>query len=123
MAQEVQRDALAGQQAARRTHQGGDHVTGGQAAAVRPLYLEPNARIDQPEGKLRQVEPGHHAGLTRHQRHTRNRFGGDDRIARDVAGPTEILQQRRAHQRFDYDRRQRGDGHREHALRIIESER
>ena len=67
MAEKVQRRSLAGQQPARRSLDGGDHVARCHHAAIRSLHGEPDGRIDELKDTARDVEPGHDAGLARAQ--------------------------------------------------------
>ncbi len=116
MAEEVQRDPLGGQHAARRTGNGRDAVAGREHRAVRPFHLDLDRRIDQPEGGCRcsQVPPRRRAGA-RPARFSPRAVGGT--IASVVRSPARPRSSRRAARTTGSTMSREGRDHR-HGLRF-----
>ena len=110
VAQEVQRHALGRQHGAGAALDARDLRARLQHAAVRARHAEADRRIQRAERQPRQVQPGQHALLARHQARFRLGVGGHDGIRRQVSRATQVLEQRGAHHRLQHYVRQRRNG-------------
>ena len=110
VAQKVQRHALGRQHGAGAALDTRDLRAGFQQAAIRARHAEADRGIQRAERQPRQVQPGQHALLARHQARFRLGVGGHDGIRRQVSRATQVLEQRGAHHRLQHHVRQRRNG-------------
>ena len=107
MAEEVERRALRAKERPRVARYVRDRRARRDAVAVTQPHVERGFRVEDPERFERGVEAGEHAGLPRDERRTRTQTGGYGRLGRHVAAESEILHERRAHERLEERARQR----------------
>ena len=93
VAEEVESGALGGQERTRRGGHAREGVAFRDVAPVAEAHVDPALRIEQPERVERGLETGHAAGRARHHRRLPGEVGRRDRVRRDVAGATEVLEQ------------------------------
>jgi hypothetical protein len=86
MAQEIQGDALGGQNAAGRSGYFGNNGAGSDRGAVVQLGYETDIGFDQPERGGRELEACDRAGYTRSEYAASLRVGRDTRLGCNVAG-------------------------------------
>ena len=111
VADEVERDALGREQAARGTLERRDRFARRDMGAVHPDDRGGDRGIDEAEGHEGEVEAGDDAGLTRGERNLRRNVARHDGVSGDVAGAAEILEQCCADDRLDERRGKRGERH------------
>ena len=111
VADEVERDALGREQAARGTLERRDHVARRDMGTVPSDDRGGDRGVDEAEGHEREVEAGDDAGLAHGERDLGAHVARYDRVRGEVAGAAEILEQRCADDRLDEDGGKRGERH------------
>src|SRR4029453_16563039 len=104
--EEVERGSLGGEDRPGLARHGRNLSARADAAAIDDDPGEADIGVERLEGRLGEVEPRHHAGLTRDDRGRGGCAGGDDRVRGDIAGRTQILIERGQNGAFDEKPRQ-----------------
>ena len=101
LAKEVERSAFGAQHPPRPAADPGNHVAARNPVPVCTKPLDPDCRVGQLEGEQRRIEAGDDTRLARRDDRLDRRLLRHHRFGRDVAGPTQILEQCRPDNRFD----------------------
>jgi len=101
MAEEIERGALAGQEAARRTGDGGNDIAGADLGPVLEMATECYCGLHEMEGELSGIETGNDTRLSRNHHQRRTMVCGNDGCRGYVAGKTEIFEKGCTHERFN----------------------
>ncbi len=92
--EEVQRDALTGEDRPLRARDAGDDGRRCHRISVARQRVEADVRIEHAEHRLGDTEPADDPGLLHEQRRRADRLGRNRRIGRDVTG-ADVLRERR----------------------------
>ena len=106
-AEQVQSHALRRENAPGRTLQPENGFSSFNAAAIGAVDGDRDGRVDQGECQDRRIDTSHHTWLPGDNGPPQSGLCGNDGIRRDVPGPAQILEQRRAHDRLHQQARER----------------